>query len=102
MIRRPPRSTLFPYTTLFRSNGLFSAYIRIPSFMMTLAMSTIALGLAVFVTQGKPIFEVPALLRTLGGTGARVGPVPVVVIVAAVVLIAAEVVLGYTKFGRYV
>src|SRR2546425_5890799 len=26
MIRRPPRSTLFPYTTLFRSNG-FGAYL---------------------------------------------------------------------------
>src|SRR2546427_8545755 len=25
MIRRPPRSTLFPYTTLFRSFGLFGA-----------------------------------------------------------------------------
>src|SRR2546429_4387458 len=24
MIRRPPRSTLFPYTTLFRSSGLIS------------------------------------------------------------------------------
>src|SRR3712207_8368410 len=24
MIRRPPRSTLFPYTTLFRSRGLHS------------------------------------------------------------------------------
>src|SRR2546430_9466768 len=24
MIRRPPRSTLFPYTTLFRSRGLFA------------------------------------------------------------------------------
>src|SRR3712207_8756948 len=24
MIRRPPRSTLFPYTTLFRSRGTFS------------------------------------------------------------------------------
>src|SRR3712207_8080176 len=24
MIRRPPRSTLFPYTTLFRSNGTTS------------------------------------------------------------------------------
>src|SRR2546430_13695349 len=23
MIRRPPRSTLFPYTTLFRSNSIF-------------------------------------------------------------------------------
>src|SRR3712207_9410264 len=25
MIRRPPRSTLFPYTTLFRSRGPFAA-----------------------------------------------------------------------------
>src|SRR2546426_11250859 len=25
MIRRPPRSTLFPYTTLFRSQRVFSA-----------------------------------------------------------------------------
>src|SRR3989449_10364787 len=27
MIRRPPRSTLFPYTTLFRSLGLEAAYL---------------------------------------------------------------------------
>src|SRR5687768_17669871 len=26
MIRRPPRSTLFPYTTLFRSPGVFPNY----------------------------------------------------------------------------
>src|SRR3712207_6975553 len=26
MIRRPPRSTLFPYTTLFRSKGLRKAF----------------------------------------------------------------------------
>src|SRR3712207_9356363 len=26
MIRRPPRSTLFPYTTLFRSGGLHARY----------------------------------------------------------------------------
>src|SRR3989442_11954894 len=25
MIRRPPRSTLFPYTTLFRSSAVFAA-----------------------------------------------------------------------------
>src|SRR2546425_5337817 len=30
MIRRPPRSTLFPYTTLFRSNVLISIYITEP------------------------------------------------------------------------
>src|SRR5258708_19088601 len=28
MIRRPPRSTLFPYTTLFRSHG-----VRVPQFV---------------------------------------------------------------------
>src|ERR1041384_3610657 len=26
MIRRPPRSTLFPYTTLFRSQGLLARF----------------------------------------------------------------------------
>src|SRR3712207_7555450 len=26
MIRRPPRSTLFPYTTLFRSDEIFRAF----------------------------------------------------------------------------
>src|SRR5256885_17008661 len=26
MIRRPPRSTLFPYTTLFRSEGWFASH----------------------------------------------------------------------------
>src|SRR5256885_12362513 len=31
MIRRPPRSTLFPYTTLFRSRGL--ATVRLTGFV---------------------------------------------------------------------
>src|SRR5688572_32339013 len=30
MIRRPPRSTLFPYTTLFRSHDLRPTYRRRP------------------------------------------------------------------------
>src|SRR2546426_12582934 len=29
MIRRPPRSTLFPYTTLFRSDVLVEAFARL-------------------------------------------------------------------------
>src|SRR2546430_5144467 len=31
MIRRPPRSTLFPYTTLFRSEVLCAPTLRAPS-----------------------------------------------------------------------
>src|SRR2546422_3273993 len=30
MIRRPPRSTLFPYTTLFRSPSLLRSHLRLP------------------------------------------------------------------------
>src|SRR3712207_9206259 len=30
MIRRPPRSTLFPYTTLFRSDPIRHAALRMP------------------------------------------------------------------------
>src|SRR2546427_6405174 len=29
MIRRPPRSTLFPYTTLFRSAKLFQEFVQL-------------------------------------------------------------------------
>src|SRR5260370_401287 len=32
MIRRPPRSTLFPYTTLFRSDWLYRVALRCPGF----------------------------------------------------------------------
>src|SRR2546429_4430427 len=32
MIRRPPRSTLFPYTTLFRSLRSGQAWVRAPPF----------------------------------------------------------------------
>src|SRR2546429_7101126 len=36
MIRRPPRSTLFPYTTLFRSNGeRLCGPTTCPSFLST-------------------------------------------------------------------
>src|SRR5438093_13676891 len=37
MIRRPPRSTLFPYTTLFRSDGDCSPSRSVSSFRSTWA-----------------------------------------------------------------
>src|SRR5258708_21904197 len=40
MIRRPPRSTLFPYTTLFRSSNLFWQHLRIAGFVPGLTVGT--------------------------------------------------------------
>src|SRR3989442_6288649 len=47
MIRRPPRSTLFPYTTLFRSTDLFDTTARrgLRSVALALALAG-SLGLA--------------------------------------------------------
>ncbi|MCC7023421.1 MAG: ABC transporter permease [Thermomicrobiales bacterium] len=83
-------------------NGYLVAYVGIPSFMMTLAMLTIARGLSVFVSGGKPIFEVPPLLRQLGSVSSQVFGIPVIGIFAVLVLILGEFILTYTKFGRYV
>src|SRR5256885_4478510 len=38
MIRRPPRSTLFPYTTLFRSTIAFRPFFAIISMVLPLAI----------------------------------------------------------------
>src|SRR6267378_4471151 len=49
MIRRPPRSTLFPYTTLFRSDGLIADHV-----------SDVAVrpdGLAVATAAGVTLFD---------------------------------------------
>jgi ribose transport system permease protein len=84
------------------ANGFFIAYVGIPSFMMTLAMLTIARGLATYVNDGKPIFEVPDILRRLSSAGNLLLGIPVIGILAAVVLVAGHILLAYTRFGRQV
>jgi len=83
-------------------NGFLVAYVGIPSFMMTLAALTIVHGLAVYTNKGRPIFEVPEVLRDLGGAGNQLIGIPVIGLFALGVLIIGDIVLSYTKFGRYV
>src|SRR2546427_4625515 len=48
MIRRPPRSTLFPYTTLFRSNATAAAtYGKAPPFIPLVSLVCPVCGTAV-------------------------------------------------------
>jgi ribose transport system permease protein len=82
-------------------NGYLVAYIGIPSFMMTLAMLTIARGMSIFVSGGK-ILEAPPALRQLGSVSSQIFGIPVIGIFALAVLVLGEFVLSYTKFGRYV
>src|SRR5688572_32413479 len=45
MLRRPPRSTLFPYTTLFRSNHADPRAVR---FVITGILVPVGVGVSVF------------------------------------------------------
>ncbi len=76
-------------------NGFVISRISVPSFMTTLAMGIIATGLAMFLTKGRPIFDVPEISSIVGG-GRNI------IVSAAVVLIIGTFIARYTRFGRYV
>src|SRR2546426_6721762 len=65
MIRRPPRSTLFPYTTLFRSHAAaFAAELRRVGDLLTRSSSGDEEALS---AELDPLIE---RIRALGGPGA--------------------------------
>src|SRR5258707_9917368 len=56
MIRRPPRSTLFPYTTLFRSQVTsehLNGYVPIPIGMFIRRKSVVPVDHKVFAASGR-------------------------------------------------
>ena len=84
--------------------GLLTAFgvtkIGIPSFIMTLAMMQIGAGVSAVLVRGQIAYSVPSLIQVLGSKS--IFGVPWIVIVAAIFLLAAHLVLTYTRFGRYV
>src|SRR5258706_15262095 len=61
MIRRPPRSTLFPYTTLFRS-GTGAVHVE------GLYNGTMTINAASTVQLGEPIYYPVTVAGTITGT----------------------------------
>src|SRR3712207_7945729 len=55
MIRRPPRSTLFPYTTLFRSRFLLATPARADQIFALKFQSAVTFAGWAFVVLGAPI-----------------------------------------------
>src|SRR2546430_4987495 len=70
MIRRPPRSTLFPYTTLFRSRPALAGSTSAVPYGLGLPVTTLARG-SWNETKGTPAWATGLGHGTGGRTGAR-------------------------------
>ncbi len=81
-------------------NGLGTALLRIPSFMMTLGMSSVVFGLTLLVSGGLPIQGLPPAFAEAFGFG-RVFGLPVPSLVALTVVVAIYSLLEWTRFGRH-
>jgi ribose/xylose/arabinose/galactoside ABC-type transport system permease subunit len=81
-------------------NGTLITLGRLPPFIATLGMMSVARGLALVLAEGRPISGFDGGFRVLA-TGSVAGlPMPAVVMIAAFVV--GHVVLTRTRFGRYV
>jgi ribose/xylose/arabinose/galactoside ABC-type transport system permease subunit len=75
-------------------NGFAFSVLKVPSFMVTLGMLSIARGLTIRVSHSRPT-NVPQSFQ-------RLGQMPGLVIVCAACFIGCAVLLHYTSFGRRV
>jgi inositol transport system permease protein len=80
-------------------NGWVITTFKIPSFIMTLAMTTVARGAILLYTEGVPVSGLGEDFKLIGQ--GSVGPVPVSVIILIAVVLVAWVLLNRTKFGRH-
>jgi ribose transport system permease protein len=81
-------------------NGVLVSWGRLPPFIVTLGMMSVARGAALVFTEGRPVSGFDAGFRSLATGSIGFVPAPVVVMIA--VYAVAHLVLTRTTFGRYV
>ncbi len=81
-------------------NGIFVAYFRVPPFVVTLAILTIARGAAFILSEGRSIGNLPENFSRLGKSS--VFGVPWSVLLMLATFAVGWFILKHTTFGRYV
>ena len=81
-------------------NGLVITNGKVAPFVATLGMTTVARGLTLIYTGGRPIYNLTDAFRVLGA--GYVGPIPVPVLILALVIAVVHFVMSSTVFGREV
>lgn len=81
-------------------NGIITVYGEIPSFIVTLGMLSVAKGLTLLYTGGKPVWGFGDVFKFIGG--GKLFGIPLPVIIATCLYILALVILNFTQIGRYI
>lgn len=80
-------------------NGYLIGGVKLPAFIVTLGMLSLARGLALIFSEGKPVYGLPEPLVFLGQ--GRVLGVPIPVLAFLILGVCGHVALNRTAFGRY-
>ena len=78
-------------------NGCVTAFLNIPSFIVTLAALGIAHGTGLLLTAGRPVSGFPSSYAFIGQ--GKIGPVPVPIVIAGIVFVVLHFLLSRTSFG---
>lgn len=82
------------------SNGIGVAYFGVSPFMMSLGMTSVGFGIALFLTGGVPVYGMPQAFGDIFGFGTLFG-IPTPLYVTAFIGILLYLFLYRTPFGRY-
>lgn len=96
----PILAALFIGTASGAISGFLIAKTKIPAFIATLGMMTVARGFALIYTNGKPISTFIPAMNALGGRVFDVIPVPVIIYFITIII--SFILLNKTRFGKNV
>jgi ribose transport system permease protein len=81
-------------------NGLGIALFNVSPFMMTLGMSSVGFGIALYMTGGVPVYGMPQAFGSIFGFGQFLG-IPAPIYVTLVLIAIMTLFLYWTRMGRY-
>jgi ribose transport system permease protein len=80
-------------------SGIVITYFRLPPFIGTMSVMTIAQGLALFITNGKVVNKLPNAFKTIGSSRV-IGGFPLLGLIWIIITVIAALILKFTPFGR--
>jgi len=81
-------------------NGFMVAKAGLPAFIVTLAMYSAARGLALIISGGLPITDMPSAFSFLGA--GQLFTIPIPAVIAGLVFIFCALLMKKTKFGKHI